>query len=53
MFLKIGINCLVGGAGSGKSTIIEFLRFGLDQVSSNSDIRNDCLGNSRTGGDWC
>jgi predicted metal-dependent phosphoesterase TrpH/ABC-type lipoprotein export system ATPase subunit len=42
-----GLNSLVGGSGSGKSTIIEFLRFALDQVSTNEDIRDDCLGKVR------
>jgi predicted metal-dependent phosphoesterase TrpH/ABC-type lipoprotein export system ATPase subunit len=37
-----GLNCLVGGAGSGKSTIIEFIRFALDQVSSVDFIYDDC-----------
>jgi hypothetical protein len=37
-------NCILGGAGSGKSTIIEFLRFAFDQVSDNEDIQNDCYG---------
>jgi DNA repair ATPase RecN len=39
-----GLNCLLGGAGSGKSTIIEFLRFVFDQISDIEDIRNDCYG---------
>jgi predicted metal-dependent phosphoesterase TrpH len=39
-----GLNSLVGGSGSGKSSIIEFLRFALDQVSSNQDIWDDCIG---------
>lgn len=38
------LNCLVGGAGSGKSTIIEFLRFTLDQISEVDFIKDDCLG---------
>jgi ABC-type cobalamin/Fe3+-siderophores transport system ATPase subunit len=37
-------NCLLGGPGSGKSTIIEFLRFVFDQVSDNEDIKKDCFG---------
>jgi histidinol phosphatase-like PHP family hydrolase/DNA repair ATPase RecN len=36
------LNCLVGGAGSGKSTVIEFLRFALDQVSGMKQIAEDC-----------
>ena len=39
-----GLNCLVGGAGSGKSTIIEFVRFALDQVSTVDYILDDCYG---------
>lgn len=38
------LNCLLGGAGSGKSTIIEFLRFVFDQLSDIDDIRKDCNG---------
>lgn len=40
-------NCLLGGAGSGKSTIIEFLRFAFDQTSEIDEVRNDCLGKLR------
>lgn len=29
-----GLNCLIGGPGSGKSTILEFIRFCLNQVST-------------------
>lgn len=39
-----GFNCLVGGAGNGKSTVIEFLRFALDQVSTIPAIADDCEG---------
>jgi histidinol phosphatase-like PHP family hydrolase len=39
-----GLSCLVGGAGSGKSTVIEFLRFALDQVCSLKSIADDCRG---------
>jgi len=42
-----GFNCLVGGAGSGKSTVIEFLRFALDQVSTIQAIADDCEGKVR------
>ena len=42
-----GLNCLVGGAGSGKSTVLEFLRFALDQVSSIEAIQEDCTGKLR------
>ncbi|CAG0968625.1 hypothetical protein ANRL3_01349 [Anaerolineae bacterium] len=38
------LNCIVGGAGSGKSTIIEFLRFALDQISNMKDMADDCWG---------
>lgn len=41
------LNCLVGGAGSGKSTIIEFVRFALDQVSPFEDIAKDVEGKLR------
>jgi DNA repair ATPase RecN len=39
-----GLNCLVGGTGTGKSTVIEFLRFALDQLSNIETIQDDCLG---------
>jgi energy-coupling factor transporter ATP-binding protein EcfA2 len=39
-----GLNCLIGGAGTGKSTIIEFLRFVLDQISSIEAMSSDCYG---------
>lgn len=38
------LNCLIGGAGSGKSTVIEFLRFALDQISGIEHIEEDCFG---------
>ncbi len=41
------LNCIVGGAGSGKSTVIEFIRFALDQVSGIEHIARDCLGKLR------
>lgn len=41
------LNCLVGGAGSGKSTIIEFLRFALDQSSTVESIADDLQGKLR------
>ncbi len=42
-----GLNCLVGGAGSGKSTVLEFLRFALDQVSAMDQFSGDCFGKLR------
>jgi ABC-type lipoprotein export system ATPase subunit len=42
IFFNRGFNCIVGGAGSGKSTIIEFIRFALDQISPIKEIADDC-----------
>ncbi len=42
--LNSSLNCLVGGAGTGKSTIIEFMRFALDQRSAVETISLDCIG---------
>lgn len=42
IFFNAGFNCIVGGAGTGKSTIIEFIRFALNQVSSIPEIADDC-----------
>lgn len=42
-----GFNCIVGGAGSGKSTIIEFIRFALDQISPIKEIAEDCVSKVR------
>jgi hypothetical protein len=39
-----GLNCLIGGKGVGKSLIIEFLRFGLDQCSKDSITKEDHYG---------
>lgn len=39
-----GLNSIIGGKGVGKSLIIEFLRFALDQPSSDEDILNDYNG---------
>ena len=36
-----GLNCLIGGKGVGKSLIVEFLRFGLDQCSQDQIIEGD------------
>lgn len=35
------LNCLVGGKGTGKSTVIELLRYCFDDVSEFRDIRED------------
>ena len=32
------LNCLIGGKGTGKSTILEFIRYALDNLSDNEDI---------------
>jgi len=40
-------NCLLGGAGSGKSTIIEFLRFAFDQMSESDQVSKDSWGKLR------
>jgi DNA repair ATPase RecN len=36
-----GLNSIVGGKGVGKSLVIEFLRFGLDQSSKDKDLSKD------------
>lgn len=36
-----GLNSILGGKGAGKSLLIEFLRFALDQQPTNDDIRAD------------
>lgn len=36
-----GLNCLIGGKGVGKSLIVEFTRFVLNQPSDVADIRTD------------
>lgn len=36
-----GLNCIIGGQGVGKSAIIEFIRFVLNQPSGVSEIRKD------------
>jgi hypothetical protein len=38
------LNCLLGGPGSGKSTVIEFLRFAFDQISDIEEINIDSYG---------
>jgi ABC-type lipoprotein export system ATPase subunit len=37
-------NCLLGGTGSGKSTVIEFLRFAFDQISDDEEVKKDSTG---------
>jgi PHP family Zn ribbon phosphoesterase len=39
-----GLNSIIGGKGVGKSLIVEFLRFVLDQPSGDEDIRRDYKG---------
>lgn len=36
-----GLNSVLGGKGTGKSLLIEFIRFALDQQPGNEDIRKD------------
>lgn len=36
-----GLNCILGAKGTGKSLLIEFLRFMLDQPPTNPEIRKD------------
>jgi hypothetical protein len=36
-----GLNSVIGSKGAGKSLIVEFLRFALDQASNDADIRRD------------
>jgi predicted ATPase len=36
-----GLNCFIGGQGVGKSALIEFLRFVLDNISGSSEIKKD------------
>lgn len=39
--LHAGLNSLLGAKGAGKSLVIEFLRFALNQPSQNDDIQRD------------
>lgn len=39
-----GLNSILGAKGAGKSLLIEFLRFGLNQPPANEDIRRDYEG---------
>ncbi len=36
-----GLNCVLGAKGTGKSLLMEFLRFALDQQPTNEEIRKD------------
>lgn len=36
--LSPNLNCVIGGRGTGKSTLLECIRFALDRPSSNSDV---------------
>ena len=36
-----GLNCVLGAKGTGKSLLVEFLRFALDQQPTNREIRED------------
>jgi len=38
------LTCFVGGTGTGKSTVIEFLRYCLNDLSSFKEIQNDTYG---------
>lgn len=42
------LNCLVGGKGTGKSTVIELMRYCFDDLSVMEDIRDDTLGKVET-----
>lgn len=39
--LHTGLNCILGAKGTGKSLLVEFLRFGLDQQPTQSEIKAD------------
>lgn len=39
-----GLNSIIGGKGVGKSLIVEYIRFVLNQESNDDEIRNDHLG---------
>ncbi len=39
-----GLNSIIGGKGVGKSLIVDFLRFALDQASPSSEVLNDMNG---------
>jgi len=42
------LNCFVGGRGVGKSTVVEFLRYGFGDISSIEDISEDTHGKIST-----
>ena len=39
--LHTGLNCILGAKGTGKSLLVEFLRFALDQQPTQSEIKAD------------
>jgi hypothetical protein len=39
--LHEGLNCILGAKGAGKSLLVEFLRFGLDQLPTQQEILAD------------
>lgn len=41
------LNCIIGGKGTGKSLLIEFLRFAFEDASSIDDIKQDHWGKIR------
>jgi len=48
------LNCLIGGKGTGKSTILEFIRYAFDNLSNDEEISKnelkhikDVLGNGK------
>lgn len=54
LIFNTDINSFLGGKGAGKSLVIEFIRFALDDLSADEYIQNDCIGklikNLRPGG---
>ncbi len=49
---KDGLNCVIGARGTGKTTLLEFIRYALDLVSSEPNARKhfDCFINSNLAG---
>lgn len=41
IFFHNGLNSILGAKGSGKSLVVELLRFGMNQPTSNQDLLND------------